>query len=332
MAATAKILVVDDEKNVCESVQKILGRKGYQVESSFDAEQAVKKIEGVPYNLVLLDIMMPKISGMDLLKTIRAQYRECNVVMITGYPSINTAVEATQVGALDYVAKPFTPEELLKAVEKALAKDSRKSFCEKGRVECKKYEKTGICKNECALKKAKLRVVSDQTKKNEETEKIDADLPFAYDEVAMATSNNYARTMSNSDIPIIGWQRYYEENKDILVVDDEVVVCNSVRKILAGAGYVVDYANTTEEAVHKLENKKYAMALIDLKLPTKGGVELLRQIRESWPGLRTIIITGYASINSAVETVKLGALAYVAKPFTPDELNIAVKNAMLKIA
>jgi DNA-binding NtrC family response regulator len=331
MGSIAKILVVDDEKNICESVSKILTKKGFTVDCSYDAEAAVKKIEEVPYNLVLLDIMMPKISGMDLLKTIRTQYRECNVVMITGYPSIDTAVEATQVGAMDYLPKPFTPDELIKVVNNALSQDLREGFCEKGRMVCKKYTKTGVCKDACALKKAKLKIVEKKEAAKEQV-RMDADMPFDYDEVAMATSDMYAKTMSSSDIPIVGWQRYYEQNNNILVVDDEIVICNSVRKILAGAGFNVEYANTTEEAVKKLENKKYALVLVDLRLPTVGGVELLRQIKESWPGLKTVVITGYASIDTAVETTRLGALSYLSKPFTPDELNSTVKEAIQKVA
>lgn len=298
MEALKKILVVDDEKTICMSISKILTKRDYYVDTSYDADQALTKIEKIPYNLVLLDIMMPKISGMGLLKTIRTQYKECNVVMITGYPSIETAVKATQMGALDYIPKPFTPEELLKVVQRVFT-----------------------------LKEAKLKKAESDVK-DTKIKKIAPDFPYDYDEVAAATSEMYARTVSNSDIPIIGWQRHYEQNNNILVVDDEVVVCNSVRKILTKSGYSVDYANSTEEAVSILKKKRYGLVLLDLRLPSQGGITLLRQIRKSWPLVKIIIITGYASIDSAIETAKLGASSYIPKPFSPDELNGAVKEAL----
>lgn len=337
MTTTQKILVVDDERNICDSVSKILSRKGYAVDYSLDVEHAIEKIEEVPYHLVILDIMMPKINGMELLKTIRTRHRECNVIMITGYASIKTAVESTQNGALDYIPKPFTPEELLRVVERVLSENPRsEAFCEKGRMTCKKFVKTGPCEELCPIrekKKTKAEVEVDvQSVKGVRYGVMDVDLPFDYDEVASATSDMYAKTLSRSDIPIIGWQKYYEKNNNVLVVDDEVVVCNSVRKVLEGAGYAVDEAHTSDEAVRKLGEKKYALALVDLKLPTIGGIALLKQIKESWPGVRAVIITGYASIGSAVETTKLGALAYIAKPFTPYELSDTVRNAMSQAA
>lgn len=325
MTLLAKILVVDDEKSVCESVSKILVRKGYKVDYSLDAEEALERIRDVPYNLIILDIMMPKINGIDLLRTIRGKFRECNVIMITGYASINTAVESTQIGALAYVAKPFTSDELLSVVENALVENQRSNaFCEKGRMECRKFLKTGPCEDECVIRKKGKFEKSE--KAEEDHRKIDADMPFEFDEVEAATSSVYAQTMSRSDIPIIGWRRYYEKSRRILVVDDEVVVCNSVRKILKG--YEVDYAVNAEDAMDKLVTQKYGLVLLDLRLPTVSGMELLKTVRLEWPETKVIVITGYGSIESAVESTKLGVLDYITKPFTPEELTTTVEAYM----
>ena len=113
-----RILVVDDESSVCSSIDKILSRQGHQVVVAYSAEEAMQKVEQEKFNLVLADLMMPKVNGMDLLKMIRNRWPDLNVVMITGYASINTAKEATRLGAFDYLPKPFTPDELSRIIEK----------------------------------------------------------------------------------------------------------------------------------------------------------------------------------------------------------------------
>lgn len=325
-----KVLVVDDQQSICESVAKVLARKGYSVDCSVDPEEALSKIEAVPYYLVILDIMMPKIGGVDFLKTVRQKYRECNVIMITGYASIRSAVETTQFGALAYLAKPFTPEELLDVVEKVIKENPRPAaFCEMGRFECKKFLKAGPCKDECAIKKkAKKEGRPIDVVAREEMEPIDVDMPFDFDEVEKATSPMYALTASRSDIPIIGWQRYYEKNNRILVVDDEMVVCNSIRKILDKRDYKVDYATTLEAASDNLKDKRYALVLLDIKLPDGSGMGLLKKIRSEYPETKVVIVTGYASIDNAVEATRLGAVNYLPKPFTPEELCTATDSAI----
>lgn len=330
MTTLARILVVDDQESVCTSASKILLRKGYRVDCSLDAEEALERIKGVPYHIIILDIMMPKINGIDLLRTIRQRHRECNVIMITGYASIKTAVESTQLGSLAYIAKPFTPQELLEAVEQVLRENPRPdSFCEKGRMECRLFPKKGPCKDECVIKtKGGKRDDLSADELAAARVNIDVDMPFDFDEVEEATSDISALTMSRSDIPILGWRKYYERSDRILVVDDEVVICNSIRKILAQKEYDVDSATSADEAAGLLSQQRYGLVLLDLRLPNASGMELLRRIRSEWPDVKVVVVTGYASLESAVEATRLGATNYIAKPFTPDELRTAVDAAM----
>ena len=114
----------------------------------------------------------------------------------------------------------------------------------------------------------------------------------------------------------------------ILVIDDEVAVNNNIRKILAKKGYPVDQATTKEEALEKIEKKAYRLVLLDLKIPGVKGLELLKAVRDSNPATRVIIITGYASIETAVESARLGAIGYLPKPFTPNEIRTAAGQAL----
>jgi CheY-like chemotaxis protein/glycine cleavage system H lipoate-binding protein len=121
MTGTARVIVVDDELPVCKSVCKALEREDYTVETALSGEEAIEKSRERPYDVVITDLMMPGISGMELLETIRKETPGTVVIMITGYPSITSAVEALKRGAFDYIPKPFTPAELRSLVSRALA-------------------------------------------------------------------------------------------------------------------------------------------------------------------------------------------------------------------
>ena len=116
--------------------------------------------------------------------------------------------------------------------------------------------------------------------------------------------------------------------KNILVIDDEVAVNNNIRKILTKKGYHVEQAISKEEAVQKIDERAYHLILLDLKIPGVKGLELLKTIRDKRPETMVIIITGYASIDTAVETARLGAVDYLPKPFTPDEIRNTTEKAL----
>ena len=116
----ANILVVDDELPVCKSIAGALADEGYTVDTVLSAEEAIRKEEASHYDVIITDLMMPGLSGMDLLKTLKARESEARVIMITGYPSIESAVQSIKFGAFDYIPKPFTPSELRSLVSRAL--------------------------------------------------------------------------------------------------------------------------------------------------------------------------------------------------------------------
>jgi DNA-binding NtrC family response regulator len=114
----------------------------------------------------------------------------------------------------------------------------------------------------------------------------------------------------------------------ILVVDDEINICRSVEKILSRAGIRVRSALNGEEALRLLAAEAFDAVLTDLKMSRLGGMEVLRRAKELNPGLPVIVMTGYASVSSAVEVMKLGAVDYLPKPFTPDEVRAVVRQAL----
>jgi DNA-binding response OmpR family regulator len=553
---TKKILVVDDEKGICENVHKILAKNNYEVTQALSAKEALERMAKESFSLLISDIVMPEKNGLELLKLVKEQWPLTKVIIMTAYASTDTAVKAMRLGALDYIPKPFTPKEIRDTVEKALSGELREApvsdkerqaiqvidldipfdrqevaeaageeyadtlgpsdmpvvempspetleyYCKVGRKVCDIFKKLGntckaglksdVCpqarkgatarkegKSEKALDPKKL-IGIDQPFRYDEVasvtgpeylmhlqsdgiafvpyeelkertnatrakarQVIDVDIPFARDEVAKQAGESYVDALGPSDMPSVSapapetLENYctvglkvcdifkklgntckaglktsecpqlkgkrkaegtkkeapdvrkwlgpdmpfsyeevvaltgpefvksldhdgvavlpYEELKqrvssllkteaprkavvhklpdraaeqDVLVIDDEAAVNNNLLKILSKKGFSVDQAMTKEEALRKIESKAYRLALLDLKIPGVQGLELLHAIREKSPETLVIIITGYASIETAKESARLGAVDYLAKPFTPDEIRKVAENAI----
>jgi len=118
--ATARILVVNDSAPTVEIIRRNLSAAGYDVVACSSVAEAIAQLENAPMDLVITDLKMPRASGLELIRHVRDNYGDTQTLMITGYPTIATAVEAVKGGAEDYLAKPFTDEELLSAVRNAL--------------------------------------------------------------------------------------------------------------------------------------------------------------------------------------------------------------------
>ncbi len=116
----------------------------------------------------------------------------------------------------------------------------------------------------------------------------------------------------------------------VLVVDDEFSVCKSCEKILSRQGYEVRTVLSGKQALALVEQEPFDLVFTDLKMAEMGGMELLQELRSRFPDIVTIVITGYSTIASVVETMKLGAFDYLPKPFTPEEMRSVVANAWEK--
>lgn len=117
-----RILIVDDSAATLEMLQRNLVSAGYTVFTALNVTEAIKVIDGAPIDLVITDLKMPGLSGVHLVRHIRENFNDMEVMIITGYPSVKGAVEAIKTGAEEYLAKPFSDEELFSAVARTLRK------------------------------------------------------------------------------------------------------------------------------------------------------------------------------------------------------------------
>jgi DNA-binding NtrC family response regulator len=117
------------------------------------------------------------------------------------------------------------------------------------------------------------------------------------------------------------------ENQKALVIDDEQIVLDSVKKILSKENYEVDTALKSKNGLEMALQNDYEIVLTDIRMPEIGGMRILRDIKRNKPSIPVVIITGYATVQSAVQAMRLGATNYIEKPFTPEELMEAVHSA-----
>jgi DNA-binding NtrC family response regulator len=120
MSRQANILVIDDEETMRDSCQQTLSRDGNRVEVAEDGSRGLAMLERESFDLVILDLKMPGVSGMEVLKKIKERDPEAMVIVITGYATVESAVEAMKIGAYDFIPKPFTPDSLRVIVKRAL--------------------------------------------------------------------------------------------------------------------------------------------------------------------------------------------------------------------
>ncbi len=116
---SGKILVVDDEQSMCEFMEIFLSKEGYNVETTTSANKAVQHTIAEGFDLIIADLMMPEMSGLELLKEIKSRRPEVDFIVMTAFASVDTAVEAMKQGALDYVTKPFKVDEIKLVIEKS---------------------------------------------------------------------------------------------------------------------------------------------------------------------------------------------------------------------
>ena len=120
----AKILIIDDEKAICNTLKEILSYEKYEVDIANDGAEGIKKAETGNYDLVLSDIKMPKMDGIEVLQKLQEMNPDLPVVMISGHGTIETAVDALKKGAYDYISKPPDLNRLLVTVRNALDRSS----------------------------------------------------------------------------------------------------------------------------------------------------------------------------------------------------------------
>ena len=118
--------------------------------------------------------------------------------------------------------------------------------------------------------------------------------------------------------------------KKILIIDDEEIVRMSCERALQVEGFQTGVAPSGREGLGLLEKEPYDLVLLDLKMPDMDGMEVLGKIRSSWPHIKVIMISGYSTVDTAVQALRSGAVNFIQKPFAPESLFSAIKEVIDK--
>ena len=266
-----KILITEDEKSVAEGLQMILEEEGYEVDIAFTGRSAMDTLRKKGVDLLVADLRLPDMDGMEVVREVQAKRPSTKVIVITGYPSVSSAVDAMKLGVSDYLPKPFRGDDFKTAVGKVFQKG-----------------KEGTLKQE---------------PDRDETRRPRWDVDGELDSEDMRRPR-------------------------ILIMEDEPSLAEGLKMVLSEQGYRVSVADAGLRALGSLTGRDYDLMVMDLRLPDMDGMEVLRLIKQTKPETEVIVMTGCASVASAVESIKLGALDYLPKPFTEDEFKAAVEKAL----
>jgi DNA-binding NtrC family response regulator len=269
------VLVVDPDPKLASSLAGLLTGRGFQSLTAATGAEALKRLEEGSFDLILTEVQLPGMSGFDFIRAARARDPGLPFVILASEESFWWAREAIRLGARDYLVKHLDRVDVLVESVERVVRTVRQE-----------RETRKLLNQISSLQEEFLRYLVRLDHQNLELqERLEG-------------------------IPPDGAHPYR-----ILVVDDEPLICGVLRDILVEKGFEVEVANTAERAMAWVESGSFDLVVTDKNLPGMSGLDLLRRIKERSPDMEVLIITGYASLDSAIEALDWGASGYLLKPF-----------------
>jgi twitching motility two-component system response regulator PilG len=297
--AEKTILVVEDSKTARKVVSMVLGRKGYKIIEATSGTEALLAIEGVAPDLVLLDVMLPDMTGYEVLATIRknSRFSEVPVVMLTSKCGSADKLKGMVTGSNEYLTKPFDPAKLLVVLEKYLDPQAE----------------TVQALQSDYVKKA------DSPSPSVKPEPV-AKAPVSHPEVAKPVVIKPVITVAK---PAVVPPKKKTTEKSVLIVEDSPTSRKVISMVLTRKGYVVNEAASGREALRKVADDELPhLILLDAMLPDMTGYDILAKLKQD-TRLKEIPVVMLTAKDSPVDREKgmrAGSVAYLTKPFNPDKL------------
>jgi DNA-binding NtrC family response regulator len=272
-----QILVVDDEDVVLMVLEELLLGEGYQAALAKSGEESMLQFRRSPFKLVVTDKNLPGISGLDVLRQCKELNPLIEVLMITGYASLESALEAIGLGAYDYLTKPFENLDVLRVkIRKAMGKQNRTLINRKIVNELKKLTDEFIQRG--GGKEAQRHIIG----------KFAAELERFKQELG-------------------------KKNKILVIDQDEEIGGVSIR-FLAEQGYDVTYKQSGEEGIDSLREQGANLIITDKDLPGMDGFTLIEKAKQIDPDVEAIMIASGSSLDTVLRAVDKGASDYLLKP------------------
>jgi len=251
-----KLLMVDDEEEFLVSSSRALSRRGFDVDVALNGVTALELIDKQKFDVVVLDVKMPDIDGIEVYRQIREKLPDMPVVLLTGHSSIDDAFQTAKDGIADYLTKPIDIDKLAEVIHQAIST-----------AELRIKEKNMISKSP------------------------------EFDEVIK-----------------------------VMLIDDETDFLESMKKVLQRRKMEIVTAENGPDALSVLKENLVDVAVVDIKMQGMDGLEVLKRIKHNFPSIEVILLTGYPTVETAMEGIKLGANEYLKKPPDVDELAATIRK------
>jgi DNA-binding NtrC family response regulator len=277
IVANKRVLVVDDEEIITLVMENLLSQEGYEVDIALNVSQARKLLKERKPILVLLDKNLPDESGLDLLGDISKMDDPPETIMMTGYASYDSVIEAMHLGASAYLTKPFNSLNEVRAKAKSAIARKRRARLNRAFVE--------------ELK----RVLDIWMSKTTELETTQLFLRQLQENLAVFKEERLSK-------------------KKIIVVDAEESLQTFLPEIESDDSFVVDFCSRGREAIELLKTREYNLLIADKNLPDVDGLNVIVEGRKLQPDMAIIVQTAYASMDEAIAAMANGVNEYISKP------------------
>ncbi|MCB9358013.1 MAG: response regulator [Calditrichaeota bacterium] len=354
MTDMTQVLVVDDDPLVLSGFKEILARAGYSVSACSSGQAALALLAEKRFSVVLTDLFMPRVSGMDVLNAALGADPDCVVVVVTGFASVRGAVDALRRGAADYIIKPCEDDELLHRIRLGLERAELRADLRSKELDTEKMKaiaQTAVTVNDQI--NTPLNVILNSAeyirlKRLPETVDVKQSLDFIVQEVAkiksviqkLATAASPSRTreysvghhrMIDIDPPRVAalpTDHHHARKQRILVVDDEQFMVHTLTKLLEVLGYDVVTAFGGREASEKFAAEQIDLVVSDVHMPDMNGLELMASIKSQNPDFPVILVTGYGVEDARKTAGEYHADGFLGKPFRIEELRQMIERAL----
>jgi DNA-binding NtrC family response regulator len=341
------ILVVDDDYASRLMLKKALEQDNYEVTLCSNGNDALTMLQNQKFDMVLTDLIMQGITGIDLLERVRDLNKDIATILLTGHASIETAIQAVRLGASDYLLKPINLEELQIRVRRAFERmELEKRLYEAERkltynatiattnheinqpltviisaIDMIKMElqKMNISNQRLTnylqlMHKSSLRIANILRKLREITSPKIHDVPLGMKMIEIKDDKNAANTGP--------------DNRYILVIEDEEQLRQIIQSVLNSESYKVIQAETAHEGIdlYKADKELIELVILDFNLPDADGLGVFRKLQEINPEVKVLLTSGFDVDDAVQEAIRLGALEFIRKPFNRQQILEIVKK------
>ncbi len=291
------VLLVDDEEEYVRTMAERMQLRDVGSRVALNGEEALQMVEEDPPDVMVLDLRMPGIDGMEVLERVKNEHPNVQVVVLTGHGSEQDEKEARRLGAFQYLQKPADTNQILSAIRSAWQKSVQAAaeFVKDSREEMDRSMTAAAFAEGGVPDMAKEVMEKERTK------------PAAKEPPATEKAPDQALK--------------------VLLVDDEEDLVRTMAERMEMRDLGSDVALDGQQALNMIEEETPDVIVLDLRMPGMDGMEVLRHVKQAYPHVAVIILTGHGSDKDEEEARRLGAFDYLRKPVDIGQLIESVRNA-----